>query len=277
MPLEHDRCICLRKVEYSETSQILTLFGRRHGRVQLIAKGAHRRTKAGASKFDGGIDLLDLGEAVFSHAPERDLCPLTEWHLVDGHLELRRDLRSMYLALYAAELVNLLIEEHDPHVELFDRLEQTLSELASPRVEEAFLTFQMDLLREAGYVPELSGCVECGARDFAGDDRVFFSPNRGGVVCRNCEGASPDRIEIDPRLLRIVAAIVSLPRQTNGAVQRLPRLTRHQTDPINHLLADHVEHTLGRRLRMPRWVVAMQPAPEPATCDLSGAAYNRRP
>ena len=27
MALVHDRCICLRKVEFSETSQILTLFG----------------------------------------------------------------------------------------------------------------------------------------------------------------------------------------------------------------------------------------------------------
>ena len=49
MALARDRCVCLRKVEYSETSQILLLFGRTHGRVQLIAKGAHRRTKAGAS------------------------------------------------------------------------------------------------------------------------------------------------------------------------------------------------------------------------------------
>mgnify|MGYP001552366906 CR=1 FL=1 len=28
MPLVSDRCICLRKFEYSETSQILTLFSR---------------------------------------------------------------------------------------------------------------------------------------------------------------------------------------------------------------------------------------------------------
>lgn len=256
MPLVHDRCICLRKVEYSETSQILTLFARQHGRVQLIAKGAHRRTKAGASKFDGGVDLLDLGEAVFSHAPERDLCPLTEWHLVNGHLELRRELRAMHLGLYAAELVNLLIEEHDPHVELFDRLEQTLSELGTPRVEEALLAFELDLLREAGYLPELGGCVECGTSNFSALERMFFSPARGGVVCRNCEGASPDRMEIDPRLLRIVSGIIALPRERGGSVQRLPRLSRHQTDPINRVLVEHVEHTLGRRLRMPRWVLA---------------------
>src|SRR3712207_7995583 len=53
MPLVRDRCICLRRTEYSETSQILTLFAREHGIVRAIAKGAHRRTKAGASKFDG--------------------------------------------------------------------------------------------------------------------------------------------------------------------------------------------------------------------------------
>src|SRR5579864_8525953 len=137
MPLVNDRCICLRKVEYSETSQILTLFSRAHGILRVIAKGAHRRTKAGASKFDGGIDLLDVGDAVFSHDPARDLVPLTEWSLKEGHLALRQNLRAIYLGMYAAELVSRLFEEHDPHVEVFDRLEALPADLASPRREEA--------------------------------------------------------------------------------------------------------------------------------------------
>ena len=58
-----------------------------------IAKGAHRKTKAGASKFGGGVDLLDTGQAVFTDAPERDLATLTEWQLLDGRLELRKSLR----------------------------------------------------------------------------------------------------------------------------------------------------------------------------------------
>lgn len=248
-----DRCICLRKVEYSETSQILTLFARAHGRVQVIAKGAHRRTKAGASKFDGGVDLVDLGEAVLSHSPEREMSPLCEWHQVDGHLELRRNLRSMHLACYAAELVNVLIEEHDPHPELFDRMQQTLKDLGTRQIEESFLVFQLDLLRETGYLPELTACLQCGSM-IDDRDRVYFSPNRGGAVCRNCEGTTPDRMEIDARLLRIVRSVLSLPR-VNGQTQRLPSLTRHQTDPINRMLAEHIEHTLGRRLRMVPYVV----------------------
>src|SRR5688572_2674513 len=191
MALVRDRCICLRKVEYSETSQILALFAREYGIVRVIAKGAHRRTKAGSSKFDGGVDLLDLGDAVFAHAPERDLPPLTEWHLTDGHLELRRSLRGLYLGLYAAELIGTLIEEYDAHPNLFDRFQQTLADLATPRLEEAFLAFELDLLRETGYLPELSTCVQCGLP--AGDPgaRVFFTPARGGVVCRNCEMTTP--------------------------------------------------------------------------------------
>jgi len=273
MPLSADRCICLRKVEYSETSQILSLFARRHGLMRVIAKGAHRTTRAGASKFGGGIDLLDVGEAVFTLDLEKQLGTLTEWKLQEGHLELRRNLRAMYLAQYAAELVSFLIEEHDAHADLYDRLEHTLLEVATPRQEEAFLTFELDLLRETGYLAELSTCIECGSgvsidrsmgprlagrpsikRGGPEHEHVFFSPQRGGVVCRQCESVIPDRMRVDNRLLRMVQSILRLPR-SDGTAQRLPRLTRHQTDPINRLLAGHVEHTLGRRLRLPAYVL----------------------
>ena len=260
MPLVRDRCLCLRKIDYSETSQILSLFSREHGIFRAIAKGAHRRTKAGASKFDGGIDLLDVGDAVFTHDPAKDLATLTEWSLHEGHLDLRRSLRGMYLGMYAAELVGRLIEEHDAHPDLFDRLESALADLATPRREEAFLAFQLDLLRETGYLAELFSCASCGTGvgDWAREGATsYFSPNRGGVVCRNCEGASPDRAEVDARLLRMVQGVLRLPRENgNGSLpRRLPQLTRHQTDPINRLFAGHIEHTLGRGLHLKRYVL----------------------
>jgi DNA repair protein RecO (recombination protein O) len=254
MPLVADRSICLRKFEYSETSQILTLLTRSHGLLRVIAKGAHRKTKAGASRFGGGIDLLELGDAVFTHAPERELATLTEWQLLDGHLELRKNLRAVYAGLYAAEMVTMLFEEHDQHPELFDRLRRTISDLASPKVEETLLAFQLDTLREAGYLPEFDACVSCGL--ILNGDRVYFSPSQSGVICRNCETVSPDRTAIDARLLRIVQSINRLPRANGGMPQRLPQLTRHQTDPINRLLTSHLEQTLSKRTRMARYVLA---------------------
>jgi DNA repair protein RecO (recombination protein O) len=253
MGLVQDRCICLRKIEYSETSQILTLFGRSHGLVRVIAKGAHRTTKAGASKFGGGIDLLDVGEAVFTDRPEKDLSTLTEWALVEGHRELRGDLRSLYLGFYAAELVSMLLIEHDPHTRLFDRLEEVLVELGTARAEQACLVFELDLLRETGYLPELSACVGCGGA-LNGRAGVFFAASRGGMICRNCAGAYPERLGFDGRLLGVMQYVLNL-SGGNGSARRLPALTRHQTDPINRVLAEHVQHTLGRRLRLPRYVL----------------------
>jgi len=263
MPLVSDRCICLRRTEYSETSQIVTLFARTHGIIRAIAKGAHRRTKAGASKFDGGIDLLDNGDAVFTHDPGRDLATLTEWTLREGHLGLRSTLRGMYLALYAGELVGRLVEEHDPHPDLFDRLEATLAELTTARREETFLAFELDLLRETGYLAELSACASCGhAVAVDRESQLYFSASKGGVVCRNCESVVHDRAPFDPRLARLLQSILRLPRGANGSTQRLPQLTRHQTDPLNRLFADQIEHTLGRRLQLAPYVL---PRAAPAT------------
>lgn len=258
MALVSDRCICLRKVEYSETSQILLLFGRERGAVRVIAKGAHRVTKAGASKFGGGLDHLDLGQATFTDRVDKDLATLTEWRLLDGHLELRRSLRAVHLAFYAAELVGVLLEEHDPHPELFDRLEVTLTELATNRAEQAFLAFELDLLRETGFLPDLYACGNCRARVDA-RSAGGFSADAGAVLCRNCAATFPSRLSFDPRLLGVLQHFEQMLRaapaaQGNGA-RRLPALTRHQTDPINRLLADYVQHTLGRRLRLTRHVL----------------------
>jgi DNA repair protein RecO (recombination protein O) len=253
MALSRDRCICVRKVEYSETSQILMLFGREHGLFRVIAKGAHRRTKAGHSKFDGGADLLDVGEAVFTFDAGRDLNTLTEWSLREGNLPLRKNLRGMYLGLYAAELVSMLIEAHDPHPDLFLRFERSLVDLGTEKSEESFLAFQLDLLHQSGNLGELGRCVECG--NVLIDNRpAFFSPGRGGTICQNCEGSVPDRLRLDARLLRLAQQLLRLPR-SNGSPQRLPRLTRHQTDPLNHLFAEQMNVMLGKRMRMPGYVL----------------------
>jgi DNA repair protein RecO (recombination protein O) len=253
MPLVADRCLCLRKIEYSETSQILTLLGRESGLVRVIAKGAHRTTKAGASKFGGGIDLLDLADAVFSHAPHKDLPPLAEWQLIDGRRALRRSLRAIYLGTYAAELTTALLEEHDPHPNLFDQMHLLLEELTTPRIEQAFVAFQLHLLREAGLTPEWARCASCG-RSSPQSGAAYFATGAGGLICSECEPRTPQRLMFDARLLSPIRVISALVHDA-APPQRLPMLSRHQSDPINRLIAEHAQFTAGRRLRLPAYVM----------------------
>jgi DNA repair protein RecO (recombination protein O) len=254
MALSRDRCICVRKVEYSETSQILTLFGREHGLFKVIAKGAHRRTKAGYSKFDGGADLLDVGYANFTFDTAKELNTLTEWNLREGNLPLRRSLRGMHLGLYSAELVSELIQEHDPHPDLYVRLEKSLREMGSERCEEVFLAFQLDLLHQAGHLSDPGVCVACG-RSVLDGRPAFFSTSQGGAICRDCERTVSDRFRFEPRLLGLAQQLLKIPRIRGVPQTPLPRLLRQQTDPLNRLFASQVHQILGRRSRMSAYVI----------------------
>ena len=75
--LVKDIGICLARRDYSETSQIATIFTRDNGKLRGIAKGV-RRVK---SKFSGGIELLAQGQIIFSLGQGRPgLLNLAEWN-----------------------------------------------------------------------------------------------------------------------------------------------------------------------------------------------------
>lgn len=212
-----DRAICLRTHRFSETSQVLTLFCRKTGLIRVLAKGAYRRTKAGASQFDGGIDLLDVGDCIFIPHSNRDLAILTEWKLVEGHLGLRRDFRAMVVSQYLAEVLSVLLAEYDPHIHLFDRMRVALATLNSPRIEEEFVAIQLDILKETGFLPDFSAPLDAALS------------------------------KINPGLIRIAETILRLPRD-NGTAKRLPRLSRAQSDPLTAYLALHIQSVTQRTL-----------------------------
>ena len=194
MPIRTDQAIVLRLTDYSETSQIATLFTAQNGLVRLIAKGSRRSTR---KSFSAGLDLLEYGEV--RYAPPRGdagLGNLAEWTQRDTFSGLRADLLRQYGALYAAELTSKLTEEFDPHPGLFTALLDLLRQLADPAdtaptpgrptgTPAAIVRFQAALLREIGYAPILRRCVACGKPRERGT-RAYFSASAGGMLCGDC-------------------------------------------------------------------------------------------
>lgn len=185
METRRDEALVVRLTEYSETSQIATLFTALNGLVRLIAKGARRSTK---TRFAAGLDLLELGDVMF--VPPRgdaQLGTLMEWTQRDAFSGLRREALRLYGAMYAAELVTRMTEENDPHPRLYAGLVEagrTLSGTAP--AAPAIVAFQERLLHEVGYAPDLHNCVGCKHHP-ADRQRVYFSAGGGGIVCRDCE------------------------------------------------------------------------------------------
>jgi len=210
MPVRTDHAIVLRLTDYSETSQIVTLFTAQAGLVRLIAKGSRRGTR---TRFAAGLDLLEYGEV--SYAPARGeagLGTLTEWVQRDAFSGLRAELVRQYGGLYAVELVSKLTEEYDPHRELFDALLELLRRLgAGPRDSSSdsdvpadpatlIVRFQGALLKAIGYTPILGHCMGCGQPRVRGT-RAYFSSSAGGLICRDCEMNHVEKRRISPAML----------------------------------------------------------------------------
>lgn len=200
MTVQKDQAVVVRLSDYSETSQIVSLFTRDHGLVRLIAKGSRRGTK---KHFAPGLDLLEYGEASFA-LPRGDstLGNLTEWRQKDAFTGIRQDLVRLYGAYYALELLARLTEQCDPDPALFAALLEFLENSAEGRGKPAArnVHFQGLLLKAIGYAPVLRRCAHCGKARIRGT-RAYFSSSAGGMICRDCENAHPEKIRISSRML----------------------------------------------------------------------------
>jgi DNA repair protein RecO (recombination protein O) len=195
-----DLGIVLRRLDYSESSQVLAVFTREHGQQRLIAKGIKRATK---SKGAVWIDLLELGRLAFTKRPgkEDNLATLTEWVQEDAFRHLRASLLALYAAQYAAEVTSQLVETHDPHAELFDDLRTLLSNLDDTNAVTNLARFLWALFTHIGLRPQLDHCLNCG-RDVSGESVVYFSSHQGGAICRDCEAAIVEKRRISRAAIR---------------------------------------------------------------------------
>ncbi|MBK8916149.1 MAG: DNA repair protein RecO [Phycisphaerales bacterium] len=219
MATRSDAGIVLRLSDYSETSQIATLLSRESGLVRLIAKGVRRST---AARVAVGLDLLERGDLLFA-PPVRGtgLGTLAEWRQRDAFAGLRRALILMHAGLYAAELCRVLMEEYDPHPDVYDGLQSLLEALAQiePAKRDAvaglLVDFQAILAVSVGFCPNLRGCVACGRARPAGS-AGYMSHSAGGLVCRSCVARFSDRrrvrgMVIDRLWQSIAAATPTMP------------------------------------------------------------------
>ena len=82
----------------------------------------------------------------------------------------------------AFALLVALLPEREAYAALYDETIQMLADLARGQGKEAYLVWEVNLLRELGYALDLSRCSGCG-----GDVGLnYLSPRTGRAVCDVC-------------------------------------------------------------------------------------------
>jgi len=235
---QRDAAICLRTTDYSETSQVLVFLTRDGGLHRLLAKGAKRPK----SKTGGAIDLLGEGQLVFIPSQRGGLGTLVEFVEASWRPGLRKSAPALRAALYMVELAGSMLAEADPHPEVFDLLHSGLERLDDPQapVQAVLAYFQWRLLKHVGLLGEMRTCASCGAAVAGRGGSTYFSSRLGGLICRDCEAAQPEKYLLDGTTLAGLAAVCAAEGGTRVA------LSAKQAQAVNRLLAYHIGQQLGK-------------------------------
>lgn len=193
MPVYKATALVLHRINLGETDKIVTLLTREAGKLNAVAKGARRPT----SKLSGATELFTYSRLLLAVGKSLDI--ISQCEIKESFPALRSDLPLLARATYLCELTDRLVEEREPNPEVFDLLLSALYLLRRARSNPDVIlhAFELRLLAEQGYAPELERCVHCG-RELE-PQGIRFSPLLGGMLCVGCRYAEKDSAPIFPK------------------------------------------------------------------------------
>lgn len=222
----------LHAYPYSETSLILEVFARDHGRLAVLARGA-RRPRSALRGVLLAFQPLELG---WFGGGEVKTLARAEW--MGGCPFLRGE--GLLLGYYLNELLLKLLPREDAHLALFDAYAAALAALAQGGVETAELRrFEKALLKELGYGLVLER--EAGGRAVEAEMRYCYQVERGAVLESE---AKSGQIVSGKTLLDLAADDYADPRSLAESKQLM-----------RHLLAHHLS---GQQLQTRRVFIELQ-------------------
>ncbi|MFC1899076.1 DNA repair protein RecO [Chloroflexota bacterium] len=236
--------IIIKKIKLGEADRILTFYTPKLGKIQGVAKGVRRPR----SKLAGHLELLNYSQ--ISLASGRNLDTITGSQTLDAFLPMRTDLWLTSCGLYIAELVSQFAADQDENESLFRLLQNTLQLLCREdnNVELLLRYFEIHLLNEVGYRPELKQCASCHAQFKPVTN--FFSPPAGGVICPKCVKSRSLTYPISVNSLKVLRFLQDNSYETASKLKLNQGLFRE----LDELLSHYLEYLLERGVKSAAWL-----------------------
>ena len=114
--ITHTEAIVFKTVDYQESSKIVTMFTREHGKIALMVRGV----KKPKSKFSGLIEIGNILDVVYYHKASRSVQILSEASYSVKNKNYRLDFEKMATMTSAIELISQLLHENEVNTPLFD-------------------------------------------------------------------------------------------------------------------------------------------------------------
>ncbi len=235
--------IIIKKTKLGEADRILTLYTPGMGKIQAVAKGVRRPR----SKLAGHLELLT--HSLVSLARGRNLDTIIGSQTISSFLPLKSDLQLASYALYTIELVNQFTAEHIENHPLFGLLLETMQQLCQPGDSELVLRyFELHLLNEVGYRPQLQQCVTC--RQTLRPVINFFCSGAGGMLCPDCCQHQPLTYSLSVNAQKVLQL---LQNSEYISIKQL-RLNPDLSHELESVMRIYLKYLLEREIKSAVWL-----------------------
>lgn len=165
---------------FRDSSQILDLVTRDHGKIALVARGSR-----GSKSRLAGL-LRPFLPLTVSWVARSDLGTLTGAEAAGAPLGLRGD--ALLSAFYVNELLLNFLHRHDPQPEIFELYEQVISVLGSTSdISVSLRSFELELLSLLGYAVNVEH-VAGTQQDLDPEQNYDYRVEQGPVSVDRAEG-----------------------------------------------------------------------------------------
>jgi len=235
--------IIIKKIKLGEAGRILTLYTPHLGKIQAVAKGVRRPR----SKMAGHLELLT--HSLVSLARGRNIDTITGSQTINSFLPLKSDLQLTSYALYATELVNQFTADNVEDYPLFQLLLETMHRLCQGGDNELVLRyFELHLLNEVGYRPQLQQCVSC--RSILKSTTNSFCPSAGGMLCPDCSQSQPLTYPLSVNAQKVLQLLQNNDYNTVSKLKINPELA-HQLEMV---IRNYLKYLLEREVKSAAWL-----------------------
>ncbi len=235
--------IIIKKIKLGEADRILTLYTPNLGKIQAVAKGVRRPR----SKLAGHLELLTHSQV--SLARGRNLDTIIGSQTINSFLTLKSDLWLTSCALYAAELVNQFTADHIENGPLFQLLLETMKQLPQAGNKELLLRyFELHLLHEVGYRPQLRECVTCHLQLEPAINS--FCPSTGGMLCPRCSLSQPVCYDLSVNAQKVLRLLQDCDYPIADRLKIDPELSMELED----VLSGYLKYLLEREVKSAAWL-----------------------
>ncbi len=269
MQEERTSAIVLRTRVHGESDKIVTFLTQDWGKITGIAKGAKRSRR----RFVNVLEPFTHIRLRFRPSRSDELAFILGCELVRTFRRPSRDIHRFALASYLVELTDVMVAGREAGQEIYTLLLHGLVSLeeASPLPALFLPAFELRLLVEVGYAPNMSSCCVCGTSRLlrtTDGPTLLFSPSLSGLLCPQCDtqGGPTFRLALETlRLLQTWLTSQQLPDVYPDG--RPPRIYQETRSLVSRLLAQHLPRPLKSLAFLERVDVSpLSAVSSPAAC-----------